>query len=146
MTLARRVVAGGDHVNSAIELHDSTVGQIREVDGSILVTFTPAYFHKSKGWPGIDPGTGWAQEARLTLSGAVIRGPLPDMPAGLWDGGLRIGGDCVSNVIPLPLQALGGIELSLVFRSGHEVIIAAGSIVLELVGEARYIEEWPWPG
>ena len=130
-------------MNSAIELHDSRIGRIRVVDGEALIEFAPAYLHKSEGRPGMDPGTGWVQAVRLTLSRALIRGPLPDLPDEISDGGLRVDSTSLENVIPIPLQARGDIELRLLFVSGHEVIFTADSIALELTGEANYVEEFP---
>ena len=65
-------------MNSIIEIHDSTVAEISERDGTVIVHFLAAYLHKSEGRPAFDSGTGWAQEARLIFSEASVSGDFPD--------------------------------------------------------------------
>jgi hypothetical protein len=129
-------------MNSKIELHDSEVSQIHEIGQSVVVEFSPAYVHKSHGKPGIDAGTGWVQNARLTLTGATVSGDRPPLPRALWDGSLLVGGLERDNTLPVPLQAYGPIELRLVFASGQEIVVSAESIELEFIGEASYVEEF----
>ena len=43
-------------MNSVVELHDSTLAGIEPVGNEIVVRLAPAYFHRSEGRPGIDPG------------------------------------------------------------------------------------------
>jgi len=44
-------------------------------------------------------------------------------------------------VLPIPLQARGHVELHLVFVSGDQVVVSGEAIELELMGEARYLDE-----
>jgi hypothetical protein len=67
----------------------------------VVVEFSPAYVHKSHGKPGIDAGTGWVQNARLTLTGATVSGDRPSLPGALWDGSLLVGGSEHDNVVPI---------------------------------------------
>ena len=53
-------------LDGEIEVHDSTVQRITDVSGSVSIDLS-AYIHKSDGRLGIDRGTGWVQEARLTF-------------------------------------------------------------------------------
>jgi hypothetical protein len=129
-------------MNSNIELHDSEVSQIHEIGQSVVIEFSPAYVHKSHGKPGVDAGTGWVQNARLTLTGATVSGDRPPLPGALWDGSLLVGGLEHDNVVPIPLAARGSVELRLFFASGQEIVVSAESIELELIGEASYVEEF----
>jgi hypothetical protein len=46
-------------MNTNIELHDSVVANIATLEGAAIVSFQPAYLHKSEGRPGFDAGSGW---------------------------------------------------------------------------------------
>lgn len=129
-------------MNSEIELHDSVVSQIQEIDRTVLVEFAPAYVHKSEGRPGLDTGTGWVQNARMRLTDATISGNRPLLPETLSEGNLRVGGLKYDNLLPVTVQALGPVELRLGFATGQEMVISAEAIVLELTGEAQYVEEF----
>jgi len=129
-------------MNSAIELHDSVISQIQDRGRSVVVVFSPSYVHMSQGQPGIDTGSGWVQNARLTLAGASVSGNRPPLPENLWDGSLLVGGRKHHNADPIPLQARGPVELRLVFVSGHEVVVSGEAIELELTGEATYVEDF----
>lgn len=63
------------------------------------------------------------------------------LPKSLWHGSLRIGGQKHNNVLPIPLQAIGAVELNLVFVSGHEVVVSGEAIEVGLMGEATCVEE-----
>jgi len=128
-------------VNSAIEFHDSVISRIQEIGRCVVVEFSPSYVHESDGQPGIDTGSGWIQNARVTLTGASVSGNRPLLPESLWDGSLRVGGQKYDNLFPIPLQACGPVELHLVFLSGNEVVVSGEAIEFELIGEATYVEE-----
>ncbi|MBF0502110.1 MAG: hypothetical protein HQM09_18365 [Candidatus Riflebacteria bacterium] len=66
-------------MNTIIELHDSTVAGISELDGTVVVYFQPALLHKSEGRPGYDSGTCWGQDARLVFADASVSGVFPDL-------------------------------------------------------------------
>jgi hypothetical protein len=54
-------------MNRHIELHDSRIARIDISPGAVQLQFDRAYLHQSTGRPGIDPGTGWTQAARLVF-------------------------------------------------------------------------------
>ena len=134
-----------DTVNTAIEIHDSRVAEISERAGTVIVHFLPAYLHKSEGRPAIDSGTGWIQEARLVFFEASVSGEFPDWPCDIMDGGITVDGERHDNLIPLPLEAKGLIELRLICDSIHTVAIKGRGARLELVGEPRYVEYFKDP-
>lgn len=108
----------------------------------VVVHFSPAYFHKSKGRPGFDAGTGWVQEAKLFFSEAFVGGDLPDWPCDVMGGEMTVGGERHENLIPVPPDAVRTTVLRLTCDPVHTVTVAGRSVRLELVGEARHVEEF----
>lgn len=129
-------------MNTAIELHDSTVAEISSRAGTVIVRFVPAYLHKSEGRPGLDCGTGWVQDAQLRFADAFVTGACPDLPCDIMDGELVFGGDRRDNEIPVPLEVTEPTKLSLKFGPKHAVTVKGRSVRLELLGEAKYVEEF----
>jgi len=129
-------------VNTIIELHDTTVAEIAEREGAIIVHFLPAYLHKSEGRPGFDSGTGWVQEARLIFADASASGDFPELPCDVMDGELLVGAERHDNEIPVPLVVTAHTVLRLVFDSMHTVTVTGQGVRLELLGEPRYVEEF----
>ena len=99
--------------NRAIEIHDSDLEALVVSDGMITLNFESAYIHQSEGAPGTDAGTGWTQPIVIRLHGNVVNGGLREMPCSLWDGQLILNGTIHDNLIPIPLNVEGEIELSL---------------------------------
>ena len=130
-------------MNSVIELHDSEVGAISEVEGFVVVDFTPAYIHQSAGRPGYDPGQGVVQQARLFLKRGMVQGQRPVLPSTLRDGHIYLCGERHINSIPIPLEMTGEVELRLEFNDIEEVVITARGARLELIGKAREVDEFP---
>jgi hypothetical protein len=129
-------------MNTAIELHDSTVADIVQTEEGIVVRFLPAYLHKSQGRPGVDSGTGWVQEVHLLLVDGMVTGQHPDLPCRVHDGDLVVGPNRHINGIPVPLPDAIATELRLVFALGDTVTIKGRGGRLELLGDARYVEEF----
>lgn len=129
-------------VNTIIELHDSTVAEIANQNGTVIVRFLPAYLHKSEGRPGFDRGTGWVQEAKLSLAHASFSGDCPSLPCNVMNGALAVGEQRCDNEIPVPLESTATAELRLVFDCAHAVIVTSQGVRLELFGEPTYVEEF----
>ena len=93
-------------LNRAIELHDSTLSGVSQVESSIVLQFSAAYVHESSGKPGVDAGSGWYQPATFTVTGARLQSSVA-IPATLDDGFLRCDTALHRNGIPLgsPFQA-----------------------------------------
>jgi len=135
-------------MNSAIEFHDSEVKGISQQGETVVITFSKAYIHKSEGKPGVDAGSGWTQVAELNVGGASLRGALPEFPAELLDGHIRIDGEL--SEFPIPLNESGSVEVRLEFFSREykviEVIVVGKQVKLRLLGEPTHIEEFPGSG
>ncbi len=129
-------------MNTMIELHDSEVAEIASRDGAVVVRFVPACLHKSEGRPGFDSGSGWVQDVRLILHDASVSGDLPDLPCAVMGGELVVGGARHDNSMPVPFEAAECVELRLIFDEMHSATVAGRGVRLELLGEARYVEEF----
>jgi hypothetical protein len=138
--------------NRAIEIHDSAVDQITLEASVAVLHFPEVYIHSSEGRPAIDAGTGWTQEAVIRVANAHIEGKFSqesrDAYGGyahyLSDGSLRINGSVSDNLIPIPLDAQGDIELTLECW-GDVVRIHGHSVRVELIGTAKYVEKFRPP-
>lgn len=129
--------------NQAIEIHDSELKSVTVSNGNIVLELSPAYIHMSDGRPGIDPGTGWIQNAVLRVRGDAIAGSMSQLPCDLWDGYLKVNGQISDNLIPIPLDATGDIELHFTSRAGESVQVRGEGITLELLGEPKYVDDFP---
>jgi hypothetical protein len=128
-------------MRSALELHDSRVIHIEWVGGDVVIRFSHAYIHKSKGTPGKDPGTGWSQEARLVMHGASSEALLPPVPNTISEGYLEVGG-IKHALIPLPFKRKVGATLCLEFVDGTRAEVVGDKPFVELFGAPMYLEEF----
>jgi len=130
-------------LREAIELHDSKVTAIVAAGLSARVV-VQAYLHRSEGEPGTSPGSGWIQEAELRLEDAQVRHPAP--PAlDVLDGFVEVAGRRYANLVPLPFDVVGPVRVLL---DGPQGVFEASATAAQfaLVGDARYVEEFPGAG
>lgn len=130
-------------LNSAIELHDSTLGKIERAGNKVVLWLTPAYVHKSDGEPGVDPGTGWIQETKITIESCTAIGTIQELPMDLDSGTLTIDGAEFPNIIPLPLVGSAAVRLSLLTQANERIELAGSAIEVEPLGRAEYLEFGP---
>src|SRR3954468_14295296 len=95
--------------NRAIELHDSTLAAVSQIDTAAVLYFSAAYVHESVGEPGVDAGSGWYQSATFTVAGARIVSRA-STPATLIDGFVRAEGTLHRNLVPVGRPLRGTIE------------------------------------
>ena len=129
-------------MNSVIELHDSEVVAIAHEGENVIIRFASVYIHKSDGRPGLDHGTVWAQPANLLIGGGSIEGRYPDFPCRISDGILECAGAVSDNILPLPFECQGNIKLELIFTTDAVVRIVGDNAVLNLHGQAEYVEDF----
>ena len=135
--------------NRAIEIHDSALNEITLEAGMAVLHFPKVYIHSSDGRPAIDAGSDWIQEAVIRIGNARVEGKFSQESRAAYgryahclsDGSLRINGNLSDNLIPIPLDVQGDIELTLECW-GDVVHIHGNSAMLELVGTAEYVEEF----
>ena len=128
-------------MTSALELYDSRISRIDEADGIVSVHFSHAYIHKSAGAPGKSAGTGWSQEAVLTLFDVSALPELPPLPNTIAEGFLEVGG-IRHELIPLPFKRKVAARLMLVFVDGAQIEIDGNMPVIELKGSAIFLEDF----
>ncbi|HEY9199590.1 MAG TPA: hypothetical protein VIR60_09500 [Gammaproteobacteria bacterium] len=128
-------------MSSALELYDSRVSHIEAADGIVRVHFSHAYIHKSSGAPGKSAGTGWSQEAVLTLFEVASLPEIPPLPNTISEGFLEVGG-IRHELIPLPFKRKVGARLVLVFADGAEIEIVGDRPFIELKGSAIFLEDF----
>ena len=128
-------------MNSAIELHDSTLAAIDIVGGEARIRLEPAYLHRSLGTPLVDDSTGWVQNITLIASHAEIESTPTELPIWIWEGGLEVDGETFENCISLPLQASGAIVFRAVTIKGESLVVRCTRLVSLELGEPVYSEE-----
>lgn len=113
-------------------------------NGDAVLHFSHLYIHETEGVPGIDAGTGWSQEGKITIGGGIIEGSISELPRDLWDGHLVMDETISENMIPVPLDWRGKIELRLkAWGAVSEVVSVRGTgAKLELIGRAEYVERF----
>jgi len=129
-------------MNWALELHDSRVGSIHTDRGELTLKFTAAYLHKSKGIPGVDSGSGWLQEGELIFVGAGYDASIDIGDGWIIEGNLVAGEESMST-LRMPFRASGHISAQFGFANGCTLTVVATNVYLSLVGEPRYVEEFP---
>ena len=130
-------------MNSVVELHDSEVSAVAREGESVVVRFASVYVHRSGGEPGRDAGTGWVQPAELIIGGGSVEGAYPGFPCPVADGTFECDGTVLDNALPLPCERTGRVRLELTFTTESALTITGESAVLNLLGEARYVEDFP---
>lgn len=107
------------HLPYAIELHDSEISVIEEIEGNIVVKFSHAYVHRD--------GKGWSQQLDLLVTSATVKTSQKSFPAKVSDGRLRTKLGPYHNLLNLPLDTDGDIEMSIeFFPGGHAILKGAG--------------------
>ncbi len=131
------------NINREIELHDSTLKEVKLNQADAILSFDRAYVHHSEGIPGFDRGTGYSQKINLILK-KVSKVNIPDdLPNDISDGHIIVDGKKLDNMIPLPFKAFGKIQLFFVTQYGKELKIKAEEAYCEEVDQPIFIENFP---
>lgn len=129
-------------MNSALELHDSDVLELRWRGSELRVVFDHAYLHQSAGRPGIDAGSGYLQPGELVFLAARVSELGGACVGTVSDGYVADGPMTHSNVVPLPLAVDGPVEAAFTFTSGAVLTVTGGGVSWVPTGEARYLEAY----
>jgi hypothetical protein len=129
-------------MNSAVEIHDSTLASVEAVSNDVIVRLSPAYVHRSEGRPGVDNGTGSRQDVDLIIRGAIVESSPIRIPCWLADGTLSAGETSWDNCIPLPLDVSGATVFEAVTENGEKIVISGVGAEALLKGDALYFEEF----
>lgn len=114
-------------INSAIELHDSTLIAVRELDQTAVVELN-ACLHESVGQPGRDVGTVCRQNVQIMVTGANVISNLTSLPDNIADGILVLGGETIENVVPIPQTFDGDCYIRFVFANDKQLEINGNNI------------------
>jgi len=132
-------------MSTALELSGARVDRIEITDDAAVVHFPHVYVHrsrgKSRGRPGRGHGSGWSQEAILTLRAPVSADNLPPLPDTVADGWLEVGG-IRHEMIPLPFRRKVPGRLFLALDGGARVDITGHAPLLELVGAPKFLQDY----
>ncbi|MBZ5511137.1 MAG: hypothetical protein LAN70_08190 [Acidobacteriia bacterium] len=129
-------------MNSAIEIHDSYLTSIAKRGDALELRFD-AYIHKSEGTPGVDAGTGWSQDVILIFGNGTVEGEIAEWPADLNDGTLEMDDESSENIIPIPLDRRGTIQLTLRPKCDDPIVVRGTDVRLQLQGAPTYVENFP---
>lgn len=132
----------GPSENAAIEFHDSHIMSWR-FSGKNLVMSLRAYVHRSSGRPGIDPGTGWIQDANALIRDASVSRTLPDGPFQLSDGSVEFDGRLYSNGVELPFAVSSSVRVRLETCEHGSYEILGRGLRIEVNGEPTFVEAFP---
>lgn len=130
-------------MNAGLELHDSTLASVTSANGAVVILLSPAYIHRSEGQPGIDAGSGWLQDATLTIPGSGDFASPAELPIDISDGFLRIGESVHNNMLPAGGHFVGAIELSLTLANSETVVFRGTGIEIQMQGDAKWLEHVP---
>jgi hypothetical protein len=133
----------------AIEIHDSAFDRVTLHDRTAVLYFKEVYIHSSAGSPAVDAGTGWTQEAVLRIGNASVEGTFSKESREAYrgyahylsNGSFRVDNILSKNLIPIPLDVEGDIELKMECW-GDVICVRGASAKLELIGTAEYVEEF----
>lgn len=129
-------------MNVALEIHDSTIDEIKREGAFVTLVLDKSIIHRSEKEPGVDEGTCWIQPIEITFEDARILSKPSDIPNQLDYGYFTINGEKFTNVIEIPLNETGQIEALFETIYGNELRINAKKIVITEVGEAEYLQEF----
>jgi hypothetical protein len=137
----RRLKTMDQHLNQAIELHDTeclAVDFDDEGGGSVLLD---AYVHRTVGEPGISPGEGGVQRIRMRFGAMTIKGEVGPLPAYVYEGSVTVGINVQDNLIPFPVSSSESAALRMMLSDDARIIVVNGvTISIEAESDFRFIE------
>ena len=130
-------------MNSAIELHDSTIAAVDRIRSSVVIRLAPAYVHRSEGQPGIDATTGWHQDFDLVISDAVVESCPKELNCWIADGNIAVGDTLHDNWIPLPFACAGptSVKFWAITQNSEELVIHGSAAEIVPRSEPQFVED-----
>lgn len=129
-------------MNRCIEIHDSRLSAITQDADGVKLHFANAYIHASEGRPARDAGTGWSQELEIVVKDGWIEGKTPMLPCDLTDGTLILGDETLRNIVPMPCEFSGRVDVTLEGNWNTTFRIVGDGLRIVELGKARYVEEF----
>lgn len=135
------------HLNQAIELHDTECLAVEVDDQGLGSVLLDAYVHRTAGEPGISPGEGGVQRIRMKFEKMTIKGEVAPLPAYVYRGSLTIGGTVQNNMVPFPVAYSEAAALSLMlFEDARTVVISGVTVSIEAESDFRFVEQVDFTG
>ena len=129
-------------MNIALEIHDSTLDELKKDSASAVLRLSKAIIHRSEKEPGVDIGTCWIQSIDIRFENVHILNEPEDIPTQLDYGYFIINGKKHTNVVGIPLNESGNIEAMFKTFYGNELKIVSDKIIITEVGEAQYLQDF----
>jgi hypothetical protein len=128
--------------HSTLEFHDSSVIGVEELNTDILV-FLRAYVQHWVKADGEWNGRGVAQKVKIAiLDGKLDPGKQAKMGK-IYRGSLQSNSIILSSTVPIPCRISENVTLTLKFRDDSLLRVSGNGAIVELAGEATYVEELP---
>ncbi|MCP3873034.1 MAG: hypothetical protein GY699_07760 [Desulfobacteraceae bacterium] len=127
-------------MNKALEIHDSTLSEIKKEGLSITLCLGKAVMHHSTGEPGLDRGTCWIQKIEIRLKNPQIISEPDDIPNQLDFGYFVVNETKYTNVIKTPLHESVDTEVFFETFYGKELHVKAKGIEIIEIGEPTYLQ------
>ena len=121
---------------SIVQLNDSTLAAVRREADKLYLELSPAFVVKSI--PDSED-TLWRQNGRIVLTDPEVDGELPATPAPITTSRIRLNQYAYVDMLPIPSESPGFIEVKLSTENGGPVTIQAEFLLLELDDVAKYI-------
>jgi len=129
-------------LHQAIEIHDSDLAEVF-VEKDLIRRFTEVILFESEGEPGVDFSTIWTQAAFISIAATSVHNTFTHWPVSLPGGYLKIDGVLFDNMIPLPLDQAGEVELWFEGLDCETLHITGTHIQTQLIGQPKYLEVFP---
>ncbi|MFA5193095.1 MAG: hypothetical protein WC740_20490 [Verrucomicrobiia bacterium] len=129
-------------MNTEIELHDSTLAAVGFSRAEAVLSLRPAYIHRSSGRPGIDHGTGWVQDATITIFNASATELPVRLPADVSEGGLCVADKLYQNILPVLDSTGEAVVVELLLVTAEKLSIRGNGIRIRFSGAAKYVEDF----
>lgn len=118
----------------SIELHDSEIASVSLENGTATVNFSHAYVHSD--------GKGWSRSAQLRVYSAMMESGQTGYPAKVADGRMKTKLGPYHNLLMLPLDTDGCIDLEFEFFSGNFLRIKGEGIDVVFTSEPVFVEDY----
>ncbi len=112
---------------------------IKSASGS-KYALCPLTFTKALASARVDAGTGWVQNITLVVDGGIVEGELPELPCDISTGILMVNEHISKNMLSLPLDQSGNIDLRLDAMWGGQIVVRGKRIAAIPKNEAKYVE------
>ena len=126
-------------MNQALDLHDSTLKEVVIEGSQATVCLSNAIVNKSEGIPGKDIGTCWVQDINIVLEGLILENIPNGIPSDIDFGYFIFNGEKAANMINLPINVSGEIEIVVETMYGAKLHLKGNKIISEEIGEIKFL-------